>query len=103
MAVVREITQVMDVRGNQATLSRPPHDTVIERTGEKVRENRNDVKAHSCPSYRKQTRSAVIPAMVARRDSSRAGLRGEPLRSDARRCQSECRYPARAESAARPG
>ena len=46
MAVVRERAQVVHAHVHQASFARAPHDSVIERTGKKIRENGYDVKLH---------------------------------------------------------
>jgi hypothetical protein len=42
-----KLAQILDIYVDQARFARAPHDAVIKRAGEKLRENRNEVEAHA--------------------------------------------------------
>jgi len=67
MAVVREGAQVVRAHIHETSLARPAHDPVIERTGKKFREYRDDLELHGRNSVTQQASAAVQIAQALRK------------------------------------
>jgi len=75
MAVVRVFTQVVHAHVHQMRFARPPHDSVIERTAKKIRENSYDVELHGWHSVPQQNSAAIqIPQSIGKRNIDALGL-----------------------------
>jgi hypothetical protein len=59
--VFREFAQVLHVNLGDACLLRAAHDAVVERSGEKFRENADEVKSHNFECNERQGALSFLP------------------------------------------